>query len=96
MFIHMAYFEMSRNLPEGTEGKQEQLISVLTLETRTLCQKPTITATTVQTGKGKIFPVVTICTTCYNTLKLCILPTQCICVFRVVLTINTDCFPKQH
>jgi hypothetical protein len=23
-------------------------------------------------------------------------PTQCICVFRVVLTINSDCFPKQH
>jgi hypothetical protein len=28
--------------------------------------------------------------------KLCILPTQCICVFRMVLTINSDCFPKQH
>jgi hypothetical protein len=27
---------------------------------------------------------------------LCILPTQCVCVFRMVLTINSDCFPKQH
>jgi hypothetical protein len=41
-------------------------------------------------------PVVTICTTRFNTLKLCILPTQCICVFHMVLTINSDCFPKQH
>jgi hypothetical protein len=29
-------------------------------------------------------------------LKPCILPTECVCVFRVVLTINSDCFPKQH
>jgi hypothetical protein len=36
--------------------------------------------------------VVTICTTSL----LCILPTQCICVFRMVLTINSDYFPKQH
>jgi hypothetical protein len=28
--------------------------------------------------------------------KLYILPTQCIGVFRKVLTINSDCFPKQH
>jgi hypothetical protein len=28
--------------------------------------------------------------------KLYILPTQCICVFRMVLTINSDCFRKQH
>jgi hypothetical protein len=35
-------------------------------------------------------------TVCLNTLKLCILPTQCICVFRMVLKINSDCFPKQH
>jgi hypothetical protein len=27
---------------------------------------------------------------------LCILPTQCICVFRMILTINSDRFPKQH
>jgi hypothetical protein len=39
---------------------------------------------------------VTICTICFDILKLCILPTECICVFRVVLTINSDCFPKQH
>jgi hypothetical protein len=24
------------------------------------------------------------------------LPTECICVFCMVLTINSDCFPKQH
>jgi hypothetical protein len=41
-------------------------------------------------------PGYSICSTCCNTLKLCILPTQCVCVFRMVLTINSDCFPKQH
>jgi hypothetical protein len=41
-------------------------------------------------------PVVTICTTFFNILKLYILPTQCICVFRMVLTVNSDCFPQQH
>jgi hypothetical protein len=35
-------------------------------------------------------------TTCFDTSKLHILPTQCICVFHMVLTINSDCFPKQH
>jgi hypothetical protein len=35
-------------------------------------------------------------TTFSKTLELRILPTQCICVFRMVLTINSDCFPKQH
>jgi hypothetical protein len=25
-----------------------------------------------------------------------ILPTECICVFHMVLKINSDCFPKQH
>jgi hypothetical protein len=40
--------------------------------------------------------VVTICTTCFNMLKLYIPPTQCICVFHMVLTINSDCFPKHH
>jgi hypothetical protein len=39
--------------------------------------------------------VVTICATFYNIQKLCILPTQCIYVFRMVLTVNSDCFPKQ-
>jgi hypothetical protein len=29
-------------------------------------------------------------------LKICILVTQCVCEFRMVLTINSDCFPKQH
>jgi hypothetical protein len=41
-------------------------------------------------------PAVSICTTCFNTLTLRILPTEGICVFRMVLTINSDCFPKQH
>jgi hypothetical protein len=36
------------------------------------------------------------CTTCFNTLKLCILATECVCVFRMVLTINSEYFPKQH
>jgi hypothetical protein len=40
--------------------------------------------------------LVTTSATHFNTLKLCILPTQCICVFRMVLTINSNCFPKQH
>jgi hypothetical protein len=40
--------------------------------------------------------VVAICTTCFKTLKLCILPTERICVFPMVLTINSDSFPKQH
>jgi hypothetical protein len=26
---------------------------------------------------------------------LSFLPTECICVFRMVLTINSDCFPQQ-
>jgi hypothetical protein len=36
------------------------------------------------------------CTTHFNVLKLCILLTQCICVFRMVLTINSDGSPKQY
>jgi hypothetical protein len=28
--------------------------------------------------------------------KLSILPTQCVYVFRMVLTINSDYFPKRH
>jgi hypothetical protein len=34
--------------------------------------------------------------TCSNTPKLYILPTRCICAFRLVLTINSNCFPKQQ
>jgi hypothetical protein len=41
--------------------------------------------------------VVTIYTTYFNTLnKTLLLPTRCIYVFRMVLTINSDYFPKQH
>jgi hypothetical protein len=38
--------------------------------------------------------VVTMYTTRSYVLKLCILPTRSICVFRMILTINSDCFPK--
>jgi hypothetical protein len=33
-------------------------------------------------------------TTHFSTLNLSILPTECICVFRMFLAINSDCFPK--
>jgi hypothetical protein len=29
-------------------------------------------------------------------LEHCILPTECVCVFHMVLTINSDCFHKRH
>jgi hypothetical protein len=32
-----------------------------------------------------------VCTTRCNALKLCILPTECICVFRMALTVNSGC-----
>jgi hypothetical protein len=28
----------------------------------------------------------------FNTLKLCILPAECICVFHMILTMNSYCF----
>jgi hypothetical protein len=31
-----------------------------------------------------------------NILKLYILPTECVVVFHMVLTINSEFFPKQH
>jgi hypothetical protein len=40
--------------------------------------------------------MVTICTNFFNILKLCNLPTECICVFHMVLTINIDCFTELH
>jgi hypothetical protein len=36
------------------------------------------------------------CTNRFNTLKLYILPTECICVFRMVLAVSNDCFRKQN
>jgi hypothetical protein len=39
---------------------------------------------------------VTMCTTYFNILKLCKLPTECISVFHVVLKVNIDYFSKQH
>jgi hypothetical protein len=39
--------------------------------------------------------VATICTTRFNILKLCFLPTEYICVFYMVLKINSDYFSKQ-
>jgi hypothetical protein len=41
-------------------------------------------------------PVVTIHTTCFHILKLFILATQCVCAFRVVLTINSSFLPKHQ
>jgi hypothetical protein len=41
-------------------------------------------------------PAVAIYTTCFNILKLCILPTECICVFYMVFEMKRDCFPEQH
>jgi hypothetical protein len=35
-------------------------------------------------------------TACFNILKLCILPTECVCVLCMALTINSDGIPKQH
>jgi hypothetical protein len=40
--------------------------------------------------------VVPIFTTSFNLQKNWILPTQCIYVFRIVLTMKSDYFPKQH
>jgi hypothetical protein len=40
--------------------------------------------------------VVTICTNLFHVQKPSILPTQCIYVFPMILTINSDCLPKQH
>jgi hypothetical protein len=37
-----------------------------------------------------------ICTARFNILKFWVLPTEYICVFHMVLTINSDCFSKQH
>jgi hypothetical protein len=35
-------------------------------------------------------PSASICTTCFDIVNLCILPTGCICVFRMVLAVNSD------
>jgi len=40
--------------------------------------------------------MVTIRTTTFNTHKLYVLPTQCICVFRMDLRTNSDYLPIQH
>jgi hypothetical protein len=37
-------------------------------------------------------PVVTMCTTCFNDQELCILLTECIYGFRMILTVNRDHF----
>jgi hypothetical protein len=41
-------------------------------------------------------PMVITCTTHFSILKFYFLPTEYICVFRMVLTINSVYFPKQH
>jgi hypothetical protein len=38
----------------------------------------------------------TIYTTWFNIPKLCILPTEGICLIHMVLKVNSDFFPKQH
>jgi hypothetical protein len=40
--------------------------------------------------------VVTLCTTRFNILKICVLPTQCIYMFCVDLRTNSDYFTVQH
>jgi hypothetical protein len=45
---------------------------------------------------NRLKPSGSVCTTRFKILKLCILPEECVCVFRVVLTVNSDCCPKQH
>jgi hypothetical protein len=52
----------------------------------------------IRTGHffNSLKPVVTVYTTCINMLKLWVIPTECICMLRMVLTINSDFFPKQH
>lgn len=40
--------------------------------------------------------MVIICTTCFNIQILCVLPTQCIYVFHMILAVNCCYFPKQH
>ena len=35
-------------------------------------------------------------TACFNMQELYILPTEYICVFRMVLTVNSDCFRRHH
>jgi hypothetical protein len=41
-------------------------------------------------------PSVSICTTCFNILKLYNVPTGHICAFLMIPMINSNCFPKQH
>jgi hypothetical protein len=41
-------------------------------------------------------PSGSICITCFDVLKLCILHTQYICVCRMFLTVNSSFHPKQH
>jgi hypothetical protein len=52
-------------------------------------------AMSIQSELTLYSPVVTIVTTCFNTLNSAFCPV-CICVFRMALTINRDYFPKQH
>jgi energy-converting hydrogenase Eha subunit A len=41
-------------------------------------------------------PAVALSTIFFSILKLCILPKERVCVFGMVLPINSDCFPNQH
>jgi hypothetical protein len=42
------------------------------------------------------FKMVNMCTISFNVKEFCILPTERIYVFHMVLTINSDYFPKQR
>jgi hypothetical protein len=44
-------------------------------------------------GLGKFNPLKSIRTTSFNIIKPRLLPTQCMCVFHMVLTMNSICFP---
>ena len=39
--------------------------------------------------------VVTVCTIYYNIQNICILPTECVHMFKMILTINSNYFLKQ-
>jgi len=44
----------------------------------------------------RCLPVVTTCTTSFNTQKCYVLPTWCICVFCMDLRTNSEYFSMQH
>jgi hypothetical protein len=64
-----------------------------------LVQSITITIpTNVQNDRVGSFSreMKTICTAYLKIVEFCILPSECVSVFHMPLTINSDCFPKQY